>query len=330
MRYYRRQNRSRLSISSVANFRFVVFLVTKSLIKGGLMKVTSSVEQSNSLDREQSTRLDGKLAAYLAVGGAITTAISSQAEAAVVANTSVQPFGINGDVNIDFNLDGQIDFQIDHDRVDLGGGNTVDYLQIDKNDSTSAVNPLAIPGIFDTFPPNGTPLNSSFDPKYVVPTATLGDYPAALTAGTHIGPSSTFDFQEGDGFDGSKIIRANRLIDEDAGKVDMVLGGTPAADIAVPTNGPNFLGLGGEVRYLGVQMKLNGDPNPITYGWIGIRIDNEADATGAVVGYAYENTGRPIPAGQVPEPTTMLTAALGAAALIGGRVFGRKGRSSRK
>jgi hypothetical protein len=257
-------------------------------------------------------------------------ALTALADAAIVANTAEQPFGINGDFNIVFNLDGQIDFQIDHDRVDLGGGNTVDYLQIDKHDSTSAVNPLAIPGIFDTFPPNGTPLNSSFDPKYVIPTGTVGDYPAALAVGTTIGPGSSLDFQEGDGFGpNTNIIRANRLIDEDAGQVDMILGGTAAADISSPTNGPNFVGLGGEVRYLGVQMKLNGDPNPITYGWIGIRIDNEADATGAVVGYAYEDTGLRIAAGQVPEPTTILTAALGAAALIGGRVFGRKGRASR-
>ena len=31
---------------------------------------------------------------------------------------TVQPFGINQEVNIDFNGDGQIDWQLDHDRVD--------------------------------------------------------------------------------------------------------------------------------------------------------------------------------------------------------------------
>ncbi len=288
---------------------------------------TSLVDRNDSLDRDVRSRLNGKLAGYLAASGVMATAISSQAEAAVVGNTNVQPFGVNGVVNIDFNSDGQIDFQIDHDRVDLGGGNVVDYLQLDKNDSTSEINPLAIPGIFDGFPPNGNPLNSSFDPKYVIPTGTLGDYPAALAAGTSIGPGSSLDFQEGDGFGpNTNIIRANRLIDEDAGQVDQVLGGTAAVDISIPTNGPNFLGLGGQVRYLGVQMKLNGDPNPLTYGWIGIRIDNEADATGAVVGYAYETTGAPIRAGVVPEPTTILTAVLGVAALFGKRVFGRGSR----
>lgn len=295
------------------------------------MILTSHVDRTPSPDRDIRSRLNGKLAGYLAASGVMATAISSPAEAVIVGNTLVQPFGINGEVNIDFNSDGQTDFQIDHDRVDLGGGMVVDYLQLDKNDSTSEINPLAIPGIFDGFPPNGNPLNSSFDPKYVTPTGTLGDYPAALSVNTLIGPASTLDFQEGDGFGpNTNIIRANRLIDEDAGKVDMILGGTAAADISIPTNGPNFLGLGGEVKYLGVQMKLQGDPNPITYGWIGIRIDNEADATGAVVGYGYETTGAGILAGQVPEPTTILAAGLGAAALIGGRLFGRKSRLLRK
>lgn len=292
---------------------------------------TSLADRTDSLERDTRSRLNGKLAGYLTASGAMVTAIDSEADAAIVANKTVQPFGINSEINIDFNNDGQTDFQIDHDRVDIGGGNLVDYLQLDKNDSTSELNPLAIPGIFDGFPPNGTPVNSSFDPKYVIPTGTLGDYPAALTSGAVIGPGSSWDFQEGDGFGpNTNIIRANRLIDEDAGKVDMALGGTAAADISVPTNGPNFLGLAGEVRYLGVQMKLNGDPNPITYGWIGIRIDNEDDATGAVVGYAYEDTGNAIRAGQVPEPTTVLTAALGVAALFGKRLFGRGSRRVEK
>ena len=40
------------------------------------------------------------------------------------------------------------------------------------------------------------------------------------------------------------------------------------------------------------------------YGWIGIRITNEADATGEVVGYAYENqVGVSIAAGDVGTPT---------------------------
>lgn len=271
------------------------------------------------------SRLDGKLAGYLAAGSGLALAVSSQSEAAIVGNTTVQPFGINGEVGIDFNGDGQLDFEIDHDRVDLGGGNIVDYLQLDKNDTNGASpgeNLLPI-DVFDTFDLNGTVANNTADMKYVLPTANASDYPAALSFGAPIGPGSLLDFQEGDNFAGSgKTIRANRLIDEDATQVDQVVGGLSAAQVQVPTNGPNFLGLAGETRYLGVQMNLNGAG--INYGWIGVRIDNEADATGAVVGYAYEtNVDQGIAAGQIPEPTTILTAAFGAVALLGGRALGR-------
>ena len=60
--------------------------------------------------------LDRKLAAYLTASVSVGAVMSSEAKAIVVSNTKVQPFGINGDVNIDFNCDGQIDYQIDHDR----------------------------------------------------------------------------------------------------------------------------------------------------------------------------------------------------------------------
>jgi hypothetical protein len=272
--------------------------------------------------------LDRRVAAYLTAAGAVGTVMASEAQAVIVFDDTVQPFGINGAVPIDFNSDGQVDYEIDHDRVDLGGGNLVDYLQLDKNDTNGASmgeNPLPI-NVFDTFPLNGNPANNTFDAKYVIPTATASDYPAALTAGTLIGPGSLLDFQEGDNFQGSgRTIRANRLIDEDAGQVDMVLGGLTAAQIQVPTNGPNFLGLGGEVRYLGVQMNLQSAG--ITYGWIGLRITDEADATGEVVGWAYNTSGGAIRAGQIPEPSAIVTALGGAmvtVCFLWRRLFGRR------
>src|SRR5688572_4440303 len=104
--------------------------------------------------------LDARLAAYVAAAAAVGGAFASDVQAAVIGSSTVQPFGINGDVNIDFNSDGQTDFQIDHDRVTLpSGGPTLDYLQIDKNDVNSAANPLAFdPGPSTnfqatTFPP---------------------------------------------------------------------------------------------------------------------------------------------------------------------------------
>src|SRR3954454_1642860 len=85
-----------------------------------------------------SAKLNRKLGAYLAAAG--TLAAASESKAIVVGNNTVQPFGINGAVNIDFNQDGQTDFQIDHDRIDLTsqGGPVVDFLQADKNDINGA------------------------------------------------------------------------------------------------------------------------------------------------------------------------------------------------
>lgn len=267
-----------------------------------------------------------RLAAYLTAAGAVGTVMASEAEAIIVFNQTPQPIGINGAVPIDFNGDGQVDYEIDHDRVDLGGGNIVDYLQIDKNDINGASlgeNPLPI-NVFDTFPVPPPPpppdrSNDTFAAKYVTNTNLQGSYPAALELNTLIGPGSNLDWQETDDFQGTgKTIRANRLIDEDAGQVDQVIGGLTAAQVQVPLDGPNFLGLApGEVRYVGVQMDFE-NKNFDHYGWIGIRIDNEADATATVVGWAYNATPfGSIRAGQIPEPSSIVMTLLGSAALLG-------------
>jgi hypothetical protein len=250
------------------------------------MNMQSEIDLKPS--RFVSAASERKLAAYLAASAG--TLVASEAQAVVVSNSSVQPFGINGAVPIDFNSDGQVDYEIDHDRVDLGGGNVIDYLQLDKNDingAPPAENPLPT-DFLDTFDLNGTDPNDTIESAYVYPVA-QGDYPSALLAGFEIGPGGPWDFQEGDNFQSSgKTIRANRLIDEDRGQVDMQLGGLTAEQIHLPTNGPNFVGLGEEVvRYLGVKMDFE-NVDQVHYGWIGIRITNEADATGAVVGWGYE------------------------------------------
>ena len=289
--------------------------------------MTTTGEHMNTMNDTRRVAFEGKLAAYLAATGAVGTFLATESEAAVVANNSVVPFGINQEVNIDFNSDGQTDFQIDHDRVDLSGSQ-LDYLQIDKNDINGAANPLDFdPGpdtVFAATPflDGVTPRNDANDAAYVIG-GPQGSYPAALTAGTSIGPASTLDYQEGGNFQGSgKDIRANRLIDEDATQIDQVLGGQPASGVQVPTNGPNFLGLGGQVRYLGVQMDLN-NSNALNYGWIGIQITNEADATGNVVGWGYQTTpATPIGAG-VPEPSSIVIAAI-SGLLFAGRTLARR------
>ena len=271
-----------------------------------------------------SLSLEGRLTAYLAAAGAVTAAVASEAQAVVVGNNTVQPFGVNGFVNIDFNQDGQTDFQIDHDRVTLpSGGPTLDYLQVDKNDINGESNPLAFdpgPGCCfqaTPFSDGVTARNDANNSAYAI-SGGQGSYPAALSLGTTVGPATTFDWQGGDNFQsGGKWIRANRLIDEDATQIDQVLGGRPTSGVYVPTNGPNFVGLGGEVKYLGLQMELN-NSGSLNYGWVGLRITNEADATGEVVGYAYETVpGVGIAAGNVPEPSSLLTALLGGAMFFG-------------
>jgi hypothetical protein len=267
--------------------------------------------------------VDARLAGYLAAAGALGATLADSSEAAIVASTLEMPFGVNGEVNIDFNGDGQTDFQVDHDRVELAGGPTLDYLQIDKNDANGADNPLPFNNTA-TFPPGASTPNDATQAAYVVPVG-QGDYPAALSAGTLIGPGSTWDYQEGDNFLGSgKWIRANRMLDEDATQIDQILGGRTAAQVQAPTNGPSFAGLAGDVRYLGVRADLNGT-GQMSYGWIGLRIDNEADATGAVVGYGYQSVpGAPIPAGAVPEPGAGLLTAVGLAAACLWRKRGRR------
>src|SRR3954463_14566628 len=151
--------------------------------------------------------LDGRLAAYLTAAGAVSAALASDAKAIVVGNNTVQPFGVNGAVNIDFNQDGQTDFQIDHDRVTLpSGGPTLDYLQIDKNDINGESNPLAFdPGPNASFQATpfqdgATPRNDANNAGYLINPNQQGSYPAALTAGSLIGPTSSFDWQETDNF----------------------------------------------------------------------------------------------------------------------------------
>jgi hypothetical protein len=268
------------------------------------MRIQPRFDRSNTR-RTNAFSLDKKLASYLAASASIGAVMATEAQAIVISNNDVQNVGINGFANIDFNSDGQTDFQIDHDRVDLGGGNLVDYLQLDKNDVNGASpGELLYPSDFQqNFPTNGTIANDNVASSHVVQNggnASSVEYPTALLSGAEIGPSSVFDFQEGDNVHSThKIGRFNRLIDEDHGQADVALNGKTPNDIFTPTNSPQFTGVENLTRYLGVKMELNntGDTN-LNYGWIGIKVTNEADATAQVVGWGYETEyGVPILAG---------------------------------
>jgi hypothetical protein len=73
----------------------------------------------------------------------------------------------------------------------------------------------------------------------------------------------------------------------------MLLGGKPASGLVTPSNTPQFVGVENQIRYVGVRLDLNNDsthdtPSEYRFGWVGIKITNEADATGQVVGWGYE------------------------------------------
>ena len=341
--------------------------------------------------------LNRKLAGYLAATGALGAVLARDAHGVVIADTTDRPFGINGEVDIDFNGDGQVDFQIDHDRYHLNG-NDLDYLQIDKNDASSAADPLAehfnwtfpkIPHpdynengaydaadyvkwrnnlgvVYDVNDSSQTALHREdgdksgvidqpdyqlwkdaygSDPNYdhvYLAGCPNGCYPSALTKDTPIGPStfggpSNWNFEESlNALSSGMAQRLNRLIDEDAGQIDTDAG----LGALAPADSPQFTGLGGAERFLGLRIDLNDDANPgnlfpsangvdtnYWYGWIGIEITNEADATGAVTGFAYESdVGVGILAGDtgagsgaaVPEPSSILMGAIGGAILAGG------------
>jgi hypothetical protein len=255
---------------------------------------------------------DRKLAAYLAASTSMSAVLSSDAKAIVVSNTKAQPFGINGEVNIDFNCDGQTDYQIDHDRYTIpNGGPTLDYLQIDKNDASSAANPYPIDNLH-VFPTNGTNPNSDHEFLTAAGDGESGYYPSALLSGAQIGPlASHWElYQEGTNFVGShKTIRPNRLIDEDASQIDAANPNPPADSTGqiAPFGTPGWVGLSGATRYLGVRIdfndaghaNLNQNGSQYWYGWIGVRITNEDDATGEVTGWGYETElGKSILAGQ--------------------------------
>ena len=179
-----------------------------------------------------------------------------------------------------------------------------------------------------------------------------GCHPAALESGFEIGPAQSdlagnttqYMFSESENaFGQGGVIRPNRLIDEDMGQLDEAEG----LIVEPPLSDPEFVGLNGETRYIGVRMDLNDagfpgnefagangpdnidDPANYWYGWIGVQITNEADATGVITGFAYEDQlGTPIRAGDdgtgglsvVPEPGALVLVVAGSAAVLS-RVF---------
>jgi hypothetical protein len=218
--------------------------------------------------------LDRKLMAYAAGAVAAGLVGVESADAAIVADTAARPFGVGSTVDLNFDGTGSVEFSVGHERAN--GNNQTDRVI------------LKAPG-------NGT--NGQM---YVV-----GDngHPAALPAGTLIGPDLSYDaaFNNNVG---------NHLVDEDIDPEDNVRDETVFGNFTADS-------IAGNQQYLGVQFAFEpgGD---IHYGWIGVDITNADDLTGVVTGFGYDDVaGTPIEAGAVPEPSAGLALlAVGAAGLL--------------
>ena len=95
--------------------------------------------------------------------------------------------------------------------------------------------------------------------------------------------------------------------------------GVPGADL--PPNRPTglfgrdeegFWGADGDTHYMGFSFDLESDGRTV-YGWAEIRRINERN--GRLLGWAYEDSGEWIEAGEIPEPGSLALLALGAAGI---------------
>ena len=197
--------------------------------------------------------LDRKLVAYAAAAAAAGLAAAKSADGAVIARPGFT-FGSGSTNNINFDNAGAEEYQVVHRT----GPNRVTLLKDSNALSTNA---------------------------YAVTAANA--QPAALSAGTIIGPSSTY----------------STTYDADLANQGTGLGNFTVDNVT------------GNPQYVGVKFQL-ASSGPTYYGWIGVDVTNATDLTGRVSGFAYDDTGGPIAAGAVPEPAGLALLALGAPFLL--------------
>ena len=219
-------------------------------------------------------KLDRKLIAYAAGAAAASVAGVESADAAIVSSPGFN-FGVDSATNVNFDTGTPEEFRLGHERQTANNTNT-DRIILKE------------------------PENGQHGEAYVI--GDTNAFPAALSAGTLIGPASTY----GNAFLSNL---SNQLADEDYNN-DNALDATPSGNFAIDN-------IVGNTQYLGLKFPLNNTDSPIYYGWVGVDITNANNLTGVVTGFAYEDTpDTPIAAGAVPEPAGLSLLALGAVGLL--------------
>jgi PEP-CTERM motif len=226
--------------------------------------------------------LERKLAAYAA--GATAAAIGAvSAHGAIVATSANIPFNVaSTNANVDFNNDGIVDYAIVHGGSG-GASSTSDYCDLKQ----------------------GATANLGATNRFVID-STSNNRIMALAAGTEIGTSSLLD----NNLSGQSNTGESSVSLYDERKTSRYGAG--------PTGNFHPDDLSGNPEYVGVRFKIGGAGTDY-YGWIAVDFTNHDDVTGAVTGFAYEDTGASILAGAtgaVPEPSGLAGLALGAAAML--------------
>ena len=159
-------------------------------------------------------------------------------------------------------------------------------------------------------------------------------FSGAVNGGVYINVESPFNFAQGTrpaGWDlnpyytgWSVYVNANTRILLPTGGDDSTAANLTLGELIGPTG--NWSGAGwagdsgiptGGTGYLGFSFDPDDVPGAqVYYGWFQMRVGNNSTINGAVVDWAYEDTGIPIPTGMVPEPSAFAILAMGVAGLM--------------
>ncbi len=166
-----------------------------------------------------------------------------------------------------------------------------------------------------------------------IPTTTAGIYLNVVTGVSNAAPASAPGWDLNPWGSGSLFLYGNTGANATSGVVDNFTGGSSATlvdnlpfgtpinstftfgSFGAETTGLTAFTLNSQANYVGFRF-LNEATSQVDYGWAQLSLSSTYNGQPrSIIGYAYENTGAPILAGVVPEPTTTATLGLGALTL---------------